>query len=292
MVRLAGVCKRYRRGPVVLDGVDLELGAGRPVAVAGANGSGKSTLLRIVAGCEAPTGGRVSGRPPVVGYLPDRFHASARMPATAYLRHLAAIHGVPVAAAAARADDLLDALGFTGDRHAPVARLSTGNARKIGLAQALSCDAALLVLDEPWSALDAAAAVELIGWIDAAAAGGAMVLVADHTGAARQLANVTPLRLTNAALVPEGPAGMAAPGGSEAAANTASAGLEGMTVELGCGGDPAKVVGLLPAVSRWWAVPGGLVLRLPGAEGDALIAAALRHGCSVLAVSRDRAGRT
>ncbi|MFD1522521.1 ATP-binding cassette domain-containing protein, partial [Pseudonocardia yunnanensis] len=155
MIRLAGVRKRYRGRVEVLAGVDLELIPGRPVAVVGGNGTGKSTLLRIVAGCAAPTAGTVSGRPRVVGFLPGGFPASPRMPVRAYLRHLAALHGVRAADAARDAAALLDALRFTGDLDAPVARLSTGNAQKVGLTQALTCRAELLVLDEPWSSLDA-----------------------------------------------------------------------------------------------------------------------------------------
>jgi ABC-2 type transport system ATP-binding protein len=85
------------------------------------------------------------------------------------------------------ADDLLDALGFTGDPSAPVALLSTGNAQKVGLAQALSCRADLLVLDEPWSGLDASAAAALDARLEAESARGAGMLLADHTGRAGAL---------------------------------------------------------------------------------------------------------
>ena len=154
VTRVEALHKRYRRGPIVPAGVDLVLEPGVPVVLSGANGSGKSTLLRIVAGAATPTAGQVRGRPRVVGYLPDRFPALLRLPVDAYLRHLAAIRGVP-------ADALLDVLGFTGSRTDPMARLSKGNAQKVGLTQALACGAGLLVLDEPWAGLDAAAAMTL-----------------------------------------------------------------------------------------------------------------------------------
>jgi ABC-2 type transport system ATP-binding protein len=284
-LRLIGVRKRYRRGPVVLDGIDLDLVPGAPVAVAGANGSGKSTLLRIVAGCEPAGSGQVIGRPAVVGYLPDRFHASARMPAVEYLRHLAAIHGAAAGAAAAAAEDLLGALGFSGDRHAPVARLSTGNVRKVGIAQALCCAAGLVVLDEPWSGLDPAAASALNTRLDAAAAGGAVVLVSDHTGGALGLVGVRALRLADAVLapdtvatVPETAVAVVAPGGPSDV---------GVTVELGCRDEPEETVRRLPGVMRWRPIPGGVEVRLPAGEGDRVIAAALDIGCSVLGVRRD-----
>jgi len=139
-VRLAGVRKSYRRRGEVLAGIDLELVPGRPVVVVGGNGTGKSTLLRIAAGASAPTAGTVTGRPPVTGFVPGRVPASTRMPVRAYLRHLAAVHGTRQ-----HAGPLLDALGFSGDLDAPVARLSTGNVQKVLLAQALGCRAGLLV---------------------------------------------------------------------------------------------------------------------------------------------------
>ncbi|HET6257545.1 MAG TPA: ATP-binding cassette domain-containing protein [Pseudonocardia sp.] len=129
VIRLAAVRKRYRGHGEVLAGVDLEVLPGCPVAVAvvGRNGTGKSTLLRIAAGCAAPTAGTVSGLPRVVGFLPGRFPASTRMPVRAYLRHLAALHGVPPADAVRDADNLLDALGSPATRtpRSPCSRRGT-----------------------------------------------------------------------------------------------------------------------------------------------------------------------
>jgi ABC-type multidrug transport system ATPase subunit len=274
MIRLAGVRKRYRGRLEVLAGVDLELVPGRPVAVVGGNGTGKSTLLRIVAGCTAPTAGTVSGRPRVVGFLPGGFPASPRMPVRAYLRHLAALHGVRAADAARDADSLLDALRFTGDLDAPVARLSTGNAQKVGLAQALTCRAELLVLDEPWSNLDASAAAALDARLGAELARGAGLLVADHTGRAGALPAATVLRLAGGVLSPA-----AVESDMHATGHT--------VVELLCPDGAADTLRRLPPVDDCRTGPGWLVVRLPARHGDALLTAALAAGCSVVGVRRD-----
>jgi ABC-2 type transport system ATP-binding protein len=278
VTRVEALHKRHRRGPIVLAGVDLVLEPGVPVVLSGANGSGKSTLLRIVAGAATPTAGQVRGRPRVVGYLPDRFPALLRLPVDAYLRHLAAIRGVP-------ADDaLLDVLGFTGARADPMARLSKGNAQKVGLTQALACGAGLLVLDEPWAGLDAAAATTLDALL-ADRASAAAVLITDHTGRAVRLPGARHLALvqgrieerTTAPVAAPGPATMRTmPGVASGSATTSptaavlvvlrSPDPTGLRARLGV---PAIVYG------------DRLLVRVAADASDALLLAALQYGGSV-----------
>lgn len=245
----------------MLAGVDLDVVAGAPVVVLGGNGTGKSTLLRIVAGCSAPSAGRVVGRPRPVGYLPADLPVPERMPARAFLAHLAAIRR----SVASDAGSLLDRLGFTGGLDVPMARLSTGNAQKVGLVQALCGDPALVVLDEPWSGLDDAAADALDELLTCIAA---HVLLADHTGRAAALPGIRAFRLRDGLLVAETPAGPRT------------------VVELHCPADPAHTVALLPAVTRWWSAGPVLMVQVPVPRGDELLAAALSVGCSVLGVRR------
>jgi ABC-2 type transport system ATP-binding protein len=271
VTQVEGLRKRYGRGPVVLDGVDVTLEPGVPVVLGGANGSGKSTLLRIVAGAAAPTAGRVRGRPRVVGYLPDRFPALLRLSVDAYLRHLAAIRGVSVD------DGLLAALGFTGSRTDAMARLSKGNAQKVGLTQALGCGAGLVVLDEPWAGLDAAAA-EILDAVLADRARATAVLVTDHTGRAGTLPGVRRVALVQGRVQPliaaDRVSGVfsAPPGGSGPVAVRVvlrSSDPVGLRERLGV---PAAVEG-----SR-------LLLRVDADRSDALLLAALRWGGSVESV--------
>lgn len=177
LIRLHGVGKRYGRGEPVLTGINLEIPPGQVVAIVGTNGSGKSTLLRILARVSRPSSGTVEGTPSL-GYVPDRFPASTRMSAVAYVRHLGRISGV--SDVDSRAAALLRRLALAGGPGAPIRQLSKGNAQKVGLAQALLADPDVLVLDEPWSGLDPASHGVLGELIGEAAGRGAGVVFTAH----------------------------------------------------------------------------------------------------------------
>jgi ABC-type Mn2+/Zn2+ transport system ATPase subunit len=164
----------------VLRDVDLDVPAGTLVRVEGANGSGKSTLLRLVAGIDAPSAGRITGRPPRTAYVPERFPAALPFTASAYLLHLGRVHGLGRREAAARAAAWLERFGAGAHARTPLAELSKGTGQKVAVAQALMADPDLLVLDEAWTGLDAAARAELDRAVgERVAAGGAVVFV-DH----------------------------------------------------------------------------------------------------------------
>ncbi len=150
------------------------------MAIAGANGSGKSTLLRLLAGLSRPTRGIASGQPEVIGYVPDRFPTNERLSAMEYLTHLGRIRDLRTRVAAARADQLLDRLALVGGKHSPLRTLSKGNVQKVALAQALLVAPQLLVLDEPWSGLDASAHRTLAAIIAEVAGCGGVVVFTDH----------------------------------------------------------------------------------------------------------------
>ncbi|MEU8031559.1 ABC transporter ATP-binding protein [Streptomyces sp. NPDC049099] len=150
------------------------------MAFTGGNGSGKSTLLRIAVGLSRPTRGRVTTRPPVVGYVPDRFSPNERMSAVAYLTHVGRVRGLPTSVASSRAHGLLDRLALVGGKQAPLRNLSKGNAQKVAVAQALLVEPGLLVLDEPWSGLDADAHGVLAEIMTEVADAGGTVVFTDH----------------------------------------------------------------------------------------------------------------
>ncbi|WP_445519266.1 ABC transporter ATP-binding protein [Streptomyces sp. NEAU-174] len=199
-MRLRGVGRRYGLGgPWVLRGVDLEVPPGSLTRVQGRNGSGKSTLLRLLAGIDAPSAGRITGRPSTA-YVPERFPAELPFSALGYLTHLGRIHGLSRAAAARGAGEWLERFGADGYAGTPLAELSKGTSQKIAVAQALLAAPGLLVLDEAWTGLDQAAR----GVLDTAVAervadGGAVVFV-DHdprrlAGAPDRVLRVTETRL-------------------------------------------------------------------------------------------------
>lgn len=181
---MVAVGHRYGRGPWVLDRLDAELAFGTVVAVSGANGTGKSTVLRILAGVQRPRRGVVHGRPARVAYVPERLEPPV-VRVGRWFAELARLRGsVPDSVAWQ-----LAALGTTVPDDALLSSLSKGTVRKVLLADALAAPAPLLVLDEPWADLDAAGAAALSGALRRRAADGALVVVADHTGAGRALAD-------------------------------------------------------------------------------------------------------
>jgi NitT/TauT family transport system ATP-binding protein len=132
------------------------------VAVVGPNGSGKSTLLRIIGGLLAPTAGNVevagravAGPDPRIGFV---FQEPRLLPWRSARDNVALpleLAGWPVSERSVRADRLLELVGMTGFPDARPAQLSGGMRQRVAVARALALDPAVLLMDEPFSALDA-----------------------------------------------------------------------------------------------------------------------------------------
>ena len=156
-VTLAGVGKRFERGPVVLQGIDLTVDQGEFVALLGASGCGKSTLLRLVAGLEAPTAGevRLGARP--VRDVDPRCAVVFQEPRLLPWRSVAAnvALGARHAGGATTPEHLLDRVGLAGFAGVWPHQLSGGMAQRAALARALAGRPDVLLLDEPFAALDA-----------------------------------------------------------------------------------------------------------------------------------------
>jgi ABC-type multidrug transport system ATPase subunit len=191
-MRLDDVWIRYAaRSPWILREVTLELPPGEVAVVLGRNGAGKSTLLGAVAGVLPVGRGRVTGRPAVVGWVPERFPNYQINTTRGYLTQLARIRGLSPAQAASTVDGWIERLHLTPFAQAKLTELSKGSAQKVGLAQALLVTPGLLVLDEPWEGLDALTKLELPGIIAEVRAAGGAVLVSDHRGEAVNLPGAT-----------------------------------------------------------------------------------------------------
>jgi NitT/TauT family transport system ATP-binding protein len=174
-VEVEAVTKVFpRRGgePITaLAGVDLRVAPGEIVAVVGPSGCGKSTLLRLIAGLDAPSVGRIAiGGKAVGGSRPDvalLFQRPTLLPwrsALANVRLPADARRVPGPARGAadeRARALLALVGLAGWEAAYPAELSGGMQARVALARALFTDPALLLMDEPFAALDALTREEL-----------------------------------------------------------------------------------------------------------------------------------
>ncbi|MEU4421248.1 ATP-binding cassette domain-containing protein [Actinoplanes sp. NPDC024001] len=178
-MRLDAIWFRYaRRAGWTLRDVDARVDPGQTVVVLGPNGAGKSTLLQLAAGVLRPSRGAVRDRPPVVGWVPERFPAAQPFTTAGYLRDMAALRDLP----ATTADHWIERLGLAAHAGTPLADLSKGTAQKVGLAQALLAPPGLLVLDEPWEGLDAASRGLIPEIVSEVTAAGGAVLVSDHRG--------------------------------------------------------------------------------------------------------------
>jgi NitT/TauT family transport system ATP-binding protein len=162
---LAAVRKSYRTPEggelVILDGVDLDLHEGEILVLLGRSGSGKSTLLRTLAGLVQATGGVVLHRgEPVFGPVPGLamvFQSFALFPWLTVLQNvelgLEALK-VPAAERRARALAAIDLIGLDGFESAYPRELSGGMRQRVGFARALVINPDVLLMDEPFSALD------------------------------------------------------------------------------------------------------------------------------------------
>ncbi|MFI7363672.1 ATP-binding cassette domain-containing protein [Streptomyces sp. NPDC050149] len=190
----------------MLRGVDLGLSPRSLVRVEGANGTGKSTLLRLLAGIDAPTEGRITGGRPRTAYVPERFPAALPFTAAGYLVHLGRIHGLGRTEAAGRAQEWLTRFGAAEHARTPLSELSKGTSQKVAVAQALLAEPELLVLDEAWTGLDAAARGELDRAVTESVAAGSTVVFVDHDPRRLEGAADTALRVEGTGLVMASPA--------------------------------------------------------------------------------------
>ena len=160
MLVARGLGKRYGEKRV-LRGIDLELSRGGFLVVTGANGSGKTTLLRICAGLAQPTEGRIErdAERAQVGYLAHEPLVYRELSALENLELYGRLYRVPERRE--RIGMLLERYGLWDVRHDRVADYSRGMTQRLALCRVLLHDPALLVLDEPFTALDESGAALL-----------------------------------------------------------------------------------------------------------------------------------
>ncbi|MCP2638185.1 ABC transporter ATP-binding protein [Microbacterium sp. HD4P20] len=154
-VRVANVSQRYGRGPLVLDDISLDIAPGEFVCLVGASGCGKSTLLNLIAGLDRPAAGTITT--PGAGAA-VMFQESALMPWLTAQRNVELalkLRGVPRRPRATRARELLDVVALTDAAHKRPHELSGGMRQRVALARALAQERPVLLMDEPFAALDA-----------------------------------------------------------------------------------------------------------------------------------------
>ncbi len=177
-VRVTNVRKEFDTFPALHD-VSLEIRSGELIALLGPSGSGKTTLLRLIAGLERPTAGRIffgeedasqkSIRERNVGFVFQHY---------ALFRHMSVADNIgfglkvrptgtrpPAAQIRQRASELLDLVQLSGLEKRYPAQLSGGQRQRVALARALAIEPKVLLLDEPFGALDAQVRRDLRRWL-------------------------------------------------------------------------------------------------------------------------------
>ena len=158
LLTLDGVAKIFATGVTALDGVSLSVRRGEFLSLVGASGCGKSTLLRLVAGLEAPTRGHLAwDRPPGPGGIGFVFQEPTLMPWARVednVRLPLDLAGTPRADSAPRVAALLEQVGLSGFARAFPRELSGGMRMRASIARALVTRPSVLLMDEPFAALD------------------------------------------------------------------------------------------------------------------------------------------
>ena len=188
-LRITALHKAYGRPAV--DGLDLQVERGELYALLGPNGAGKTTTLRMVSGLVAPDAGRIEvlgidlGEAPGdakrrLAYLPDDPMLYGKLKPFEYLEFVAGLWGVGATEAEERARALLDWLDLSQHAHELTEGFSRGMKQKLALAGALIHDPELLILDEPLTGLDAAAARQVKDLLLSHVAKGGTVILTTH----------------------------------------------------------------------------------------------------------------
>ena len=186
---IGGLRKAY--GKPAVDGLDLTVRAGELYALLGPNGAGKTTTLRMVAGLLKPDSGSIrvfgvdvladpAGAKQIIAWAPDEPMLYDRLTPMEYLEFVAGLWGVEPGLARDRAETLLRWLGLWDERAQRCETFSRGMKQKTALAGALIHEPRLLILDEPLTGLDAAAARQVKDVLSQRVRDGATVILTTH----------------------------------------------------------------------------------------------------------------
>ena len=189
MIHVEALSKDYGDVQALRD-VSFQARSGEVLAVLGLNGAGKSTLLRVLAGELTPSSGRVTvgdidlaARPREVrarvGFLPQEAPLYGEMVVRDFLRFVGRLHGVPRRRLEARIDEVAAITHISDQLPRVIDALSMGYRKRVGIAQAILHDPAVVVLDEPVASLDPAEIVGMRGLVRSLG-GRHTVLVSSH----------------------------------------------------------------------------------------------------------------
>jgi ABC-2 type transport system ATP-binding protein len=214
-LRMIGLHKAFRE-TVAVDHVDLTVLPGSFFGLVGANGAGKSTALSMAAGLLRPDAGRsevlgvdVWADPmrarQLMGVVPDGLALPERLTGRELLTFIGEMRGLDPEVIAQRTQDLLEVMGLTGTERTLIVDYSTGMRKKIGLATALLHAPRLLVLDEPFEAVDPVSAATLRAILARFVADGGSVVLSSHVMALVEQLCDTVAMMAQGAVVAAGP---------------------------------------------------------------------------------------
>ena len=173
-ITVRGANKRYGDF-VALDNIDFDVPEGSLTALLGPSGSGKSTLLRAIAGLDQPDTGTitikgedVTGVPPQrrgIGFVFQHYAAFKHLTVRDNVAFGPKIRKMPKSQIKDKVDDLLEIVGLAGFQTRYPSQLSGGQRQRMALARALAVDPQVLLLDEPFGALDAKVREDLRAWL-------------------------------------------------------------------------------------------------------------------------------
>lgn len=183
--------KTYSNGLLALDGVSLEVGAGRFFGLLGPNGAGKTTLINSIVGLARPESGsvKVFGRDAfkefrevrrMIGVSPQEINLDKFLTVEEVLLYHAGYYGVPKNKARERTEELLERFALTGRRKQRVNTLSGGMKRRMLFARALMHNPRILFLDEPTAGVDVELRYKLWDYIRELNRGGLTILLTTH----------------------------------------------------------------------------------------------------------------
>lgn len=190
-LRVEELRKTYSNGLLALDGVSLDVRAGRFLGLLGPNGAGKTTLINSIVSLARPESGRVEvfGRDAykefkearrMIGVSPQEINLDKFLTVEEVLLFHAGYYGVPKDKARERAGELLERFALTGKRKQRVNTLSGGMKRRVMFARALIHDPRLLFLDEPTAGVDVELRYKLWEYIRELNHGGLTILLTTH----------------------------------------------------------------------------------------------------------------
>jgi ABC-2 type transport system ATP-binding protein len=189
MISVSGVTKCYGK-LIAIDNISFRVEKGEILGFLGPNGAGKTTTMRMITGYTPPTEGevRVGGfdvvEDPIsakkqIGYLPENPPLYNEMTVRGYLDFVADLKNVPVKVKPERIGFVMEKCGIADVENRLIGNLSKGFRQRIGIAQALVNDPAVLILDEPTIGLDPKQVIEIRGLIKGLA-GDRTIIVSTH----------------------------------------------------------------------------------------------------------------